>query len=223
MKKGQYCYAKYSKEMCDWIKDNYKGKSNIQLAKELSKKFNIETNNRNLRSLKTRIKNREGFVFEYVPNEGRFEKGITSWNKGTKGVMKANKTSYKKGNETWNTLRVGTEKIDGDGYVYVKIGDPNKWKAKHRIIWEEHYGKIPKGYKLIFLDNNKLNVTLENLAIVSDSEEIGLNKRGFRFKQKHLTETGLMIVRTRAKALEKERKMINESVSKMELYNSRIR
>ena len=38
-----------------------------------------------------------------ISNKGSFKKGLTPWNKGTKGVMKVNKTSFKKGVLPWNT------------------------------------------------------------------------------------------------------------------------
>ena len=34
-------------------------------------------------------------------SKGQFKKGETPWNKGTKGVMKENKTSFKKEDTPW--------------------------------------------------------------------------------------------------------------------------
>ena len=57
--------------------------------------------------------------------------------------MRSNRTSFKKGNRPKNYLPVGSESIDVDGYVKVKIQDPSKWELKHRIIWSERFGEVP--------------------------------------------------------------------------------
>jgi hypothetical protein len=39
-----------------------------------------------------------------------------------------------------------------------------------RLIWEQHNGTIPAGHKIIYLDGNRNNLTLKNLACLSHSE-----------------------------------------------------
>ena len=53
------------------------------------------------------------------------------------------------------------------GYVEIKVKQPSVWKFKHIYIWEQAYGKLPKGYVLLFKDGNKLNCSLDNLLLVS--------------------------------------------------------
>ena len=36
----------------------------------------------------------------------------------------------------------------------VKVAEPNKWDLKSRVVYREHYGKIPDGYTIIYLDGN---------------------------------------------------------------------
>ena len=38
---------------------------------------------------------------------------------------------------------------------------------KHRWVWEQAHGKIPKGYIIAFRDGNKQNCALENLQMMS--------------------------------------------------------
>lgn len=59
---------------------------------------------------------------------------------------------------------------------FVKVGkgvpgaDRYGWKPKHIILWEKYKGKIPEGHKLIFIDGNRENCTIENLTLVTKSQ-----------------------------------------------------
>ena len=50
----------------------------------------------------------------------------------------------------------------------------------HRVIWEEHYGSIPKGYIVHHKDGNKLNNSIDNLELLTNEEHTSLHKMGFR-------------------------------------------
>lgn len=124
---------------------------------------------------------------------GRFEKGNTSWNKGTKGLTSANKTSFKKGSMPPNYKPVGSERITVDGYTEVKVKDPNKWRLKQQIIWEKYNGEIPKGSTIIFADGNKFNFDIENLLLVTRKQLLTLNRYGLIKQDAELTKTGINI------------------------------
>jgi len=133
----------------------------------------------------------QNFFREFVPGHTykeiqaefckRFNKPITL-NQVT-GYLKRNSlknglnSRFKKGNIPQNCKPVGTERLDRDGYVEIKISDPNKWQLKHRYLWEKENGKIPKGMVLIFKDNNKLNIDLDNLILISRAENMKINSR----------------------------------------------
>lgn len=138
----------------------------------------------------------------------RFPKGHVPANKGKKGIsypgMKA--TQFKKGHKPWNYKPVGTERINTDGYVDVKIADPNKWKAKHVLIWEEANGPVPRGYVLIFADGNKLNVALDNLLLVSRKQLAIINKCGLISGDAELTKAGVVVADVLLKIGERKRK-----------------
>ena len=108
--------------------------------------------------------------------KGQFKKGSIPHNKGKKlsEEMKAKlaKTMFKSGNRPHNTLEVGAETQDKDGYVMVKIAEPNVWKLKHHIAYGE---PVPTGHKLIFIDGNKYNFERENLKLISDADLMRLN------------------------------------------------
>ena len=46
----------------------------------------------------------------------------------------------------------------------------------HRYLYELHHGEIPKGHHVIFLDQNKMNFSLDNLMAVSRADMAKINK-----------------------------------------------
>lgn len=57
------------------------------------------------------------------------------------------------------------------GYVEVKVAEPNKWRLKHRFVWEEAHGPIPPGHNIQFRDGNRQNLSLGNLYMISRAEQ----------------------------------------------------
>lgn len=106
----------------------------------------------------------------------RFQKGIIPANKGKKMdpavYAKCSRTMFKKGQIPTNHRPVGSERVNVDGYIEIKVAEPNKWKLKHRVIWEQNNGPIPKGYNIQFKDSNPLNVCIDNLYIISRAEQM---------------------------------------------------
>jgi|SRR5688572_2703484 len=110
---------------------------------------------------------------------GQFEKGGEPWNAGTKGVMKPNSGNFRKGNKPQTWVPVGTETNETkDGYWKVKVANPRTWKFKHRLLWEQHHGKIPRGKIVVFCDGNKDNITIGNLQLIDRGTLAQYNKRG---------------------------------------------
>ena len=67
-----------------------------------------------------------------------------------------------------------------DGYLWIKVkevegANKKNWIQKHRYVWEKHNGKVPKGYKIVFLDGNCLNCDISNLDCVPVSIQMSLN------------------------------------------------
>ncbi|MEE3344592.1 MAG: HNH endonuclease [Bacilli bacterium] len=199
---------KYSEEEDDFLKNNVKGISIKELTNMFNKKFNYNLSVSAIENRKTKLKIKSGI------NPGRFKKGNTPFNKGMKwdeylpkkSQIKCSKTSYKKGNIPTNYKKVGSEKINNDGYVVIKTKDPNEWELKHRYLYKKNKGDIPKGYKIIFADGNKKNFDLNNLIMVSNGEEMMMNKFKLFSKDKDITKTGTLI----AKLIVKGSKLKNE-------------
>lgn len=89
-------------------------------------------------------------------------------------VMK--KGWFKKGHIPHNTLEVGAKVKDSDGYWKIKIAQPDKWEYIHRLIWENAYGKLDRQTPVIFLNQNKDDLRLENLAVVDRADLCTVNK-----------------------------------------------
>lgn len=92
-------------------------------------------------------------------------------------------------------FKVGAESKDRNGYIKVKVAEPNVWELKHRMIWEKVNGKVPEGYNLLFADKNKSNTSLDNLLLVSVQELMMMTKFNLIKTNKELTVTGLNIAR----------------------------
>lgn len=114
---------------------------------------------------------------------GEYKKGATPWNKGTVGLMKANKTSFKKGQKPSNYM--GGYKMCKDG-IYVRCGNKTykygklkvgKYESLARHNWKEKFGEIPKGMIIWHKDGDIYNNEIENLEIITRAENIGRNKQ----------------------------------------------
>lgn len=106
----------------------------------------------------------------------RFSKGHTPTNKGQKMqehvYKRAKATMFKKGHVPVNHVSIGYERVTRDGYIEVKVAEPNKFVLKHRRIWEQANGVIPAGCNVQFRDGNRQNYSLENLYLISRSEQL---------------------------------------------------
>lgn len=106
----------------------------------------------------------------------RFKKGSIPPNKGKKMspevYEKVKETMFKKGNSPVNHREVGSERINVDGYIEIKVAEPNRWRLKHRLIWEQHNGIIPEGCNVQFKNHNTLDCRIENLYLISKSEQM---------------------------------------------------
>jgi len=56
---------------------------------------------------------------------------------------------------------------------YFKRGN----KSLHRMIWQKHFGNIPKGHHIHHIDFNKLNNSIENLQCLTHKEHLSLHMK----------------------------------------------
>lgn len=171
---------KYSQEFIDKILADYPHMSTHDVAVKhgltMSKVHNI--------ACKRKVKKTPEYMAEMLARTNknllesgkahRYKKGDVSWNKG-KYMRMSIATEFKKGQKPHNYKPVGSERITVDGYLERKVADPKKWKGLHIILWEEVNGPVPPRHKVIFLDNNKLNVSIDNLLCVSNEDAMRRN------------------------------------------------
>lgn len=122
-----------------------------------------------------------------------FKAGRVPFNKGQKGLGGWEPTQFKKGNRPHNYKPVGTERVNGEGYVDVKVADPSKWRSKHIIVWERENGNVPQGHVVIFGDGDRSNIVLENLILISRKQLVVLNKNGLIQNDADITRTGIIV------------------------------
>lgn len=177
---------KYTKEQKDFICNNVKGRTSIELTQLVNKHFGLNLGVNQIRAYMKNHGLKNGLNMQFKP-------GNASFNKGKKYPGQTNKTSFKKGNKPINYRPVGSERVNVDGYIEIKVADSNKWRLKHRVIWEEANGPIPRGHALIFADSDKLNVSLDNLILVSRSQLARLNQNHLITNDAELTKTGIIL------------------------------
>lgn len=195
--------TKWTDEVIQFMIENYQGKDNIELAELLNKRFNLNTNGDRVSNVKANLKRRKGINLNTGINKGCIKKGNVPFNKGKKmskeQYNKCKNTMFKKGNIPANHRPIGSERITVDGIVEIKIAEPNKWKAKARVIYEKEFGTIPEGYIIIYLDGNKQNLEPNNLKAISRKENLIMNHNKLRYNNKETTETALTLAKLMSK------------------------
>lgn len=198
---------RYSEEQKKFIIDNNYGKYSKELAEMFNQQFDTNITANEIKWFRKNHKLNSGLT-------GQFQKGNISHNKGKKqseymtkqAIERTKATRFKKGNRPSNYRPVGSERITKDGYIEVKVADPNKWETKNKIVYKQHFGDIPKGYNVIYADGNKLNNDINNLILVSNSELLIANRNHLIYNNKELTESGILI----SKVIDKTNKVKNE-------------
>lgn len=172
-----------------------------EIADFMTKKFEHEFTINQIKNAVNRYKLNTGF-------NGQFKKGNVPANKGLKGICApgCEKSWFKKGNKPINWRPVGSERISVDGYIEVKVAEPNIWRLKHQVVWENHNGKVPKGYTLIFGDGNRKNLDINNLVVISRKQLLIMNNNKLIKNNVNLTKTGVVIADLISKINEKKQR-----------------
>lgn len=198
---------RFTAEQKEFLVNNNYLKTAPELANMFNNKFNSNIPPKEIINFRRRNKLKCGLT-------GRFEKDSIPHNKGKtwndymskQSQLNSMKTTFKKGSIPSNHRNIGEERINQGGYIEIKISEPNTWKLKHRYIYEQHYGLIPKNYKVIFLDGNKNNFDISNLKAITQAEELIMNSLKLRYEDKELTESAYIIAQIESK----RRKIVNE-------------
>ena len=204
---------KWTEEELNFLRENYP-------IYEINKLLVVFNNHFNLNVSKGQLK---GILNKYKIKCGRssqWQKGQEAWNKGKtwddymskEGQANSRKTTFKNGDLPSNTVPVGTEGLY-KGYIVVKTDDCNcansrdRWKFKHRLIYEEAYGPIPEDHAVIFADGNNRNFDLNNLILVSNHELLMMNGNKLIYKgNADATRCGVTLSKLMIKERERAKK-----------------
>lgn len=195
MRKPHY----FAKEEIAYLREIAPGRTTKEMTEMFNQHFGLSLVAQQIKSARANYKIRSGL-------DMKFQKGKASWNKGMKGIdlsgENGKKTQFKKGNIPSGHRPVGSERVSRDGYVELKVAEPNKWKHKHVYLWEQVHGPIPEKHVIFFLDQNKKNAVLENLRLLSRRELVLVNKMGLLSNDPQLNQAVLNLAKLRAKEIE---------------------
>ena len=188
----------WSEEEDNFLRKNIKGRLCNELQIMLKNEFDITVTPKQISSHIKRLGLTSGV-------NTRFKKGLEAHNKGKRMEIevysKCAPTMFKPGRKPNNVDSIGTEKMAADGYVWVKIDDKPKvpkvvnWKQKHRIVWEQWHGPIPEGHMIIFLDGDHENFDIDNLDIITKSENLIMNRKGLYKSDRDVTKSGVQLAK----------------------------
>lgn len=177
---------RFSPEQIEYLKENYSHALNQDLADYFGCCIHSVEN----RGFRLGLKKDAAFLSEVFrknmerpDHPGRkhwIKKGTLPPNKGKKqteymtpeAIERTKATRFQKGAKSRNYKPIGYERVNVYGYIEVKTADPNKFELKHRVIWRQKNGKIPRGYNIQFRDGDRQNCSIENLYIISRSEQL---------------------------------------------------
>ncbi len=181
-----------TKDQDEFLRENIKGKTRVEVTLLINKAFGSNFKASQIDAYCRRKSIKSGL-------DCRFKKGQIPANKGKKMSQeqkdKIKHTFFKKGNIPQNYKPVGSERINVYGYTEIKIEDPNVWVLKHRLIYEKEVGQIPKDCTVLFLDGNKQNFDIENLALVQRRELVRLNQKHLISDDKDITKAELNCIK----------------------------
>lgn len=181
---------KYTVEMDKFIRSNYLLPA-TELAQAFNKTFGTNRSGQQLHGARKARGLKTG-------RTGRFYKGQPR--PAGSGATGATSTSFKKGHTPHNAASIGSETTTKDGYIKVKIAEPNKWEFKHRLNWETVHGQPPANLVFWFLDQDKTNCDIDNLSLIPRALQIRYNQLKLAGYDETSQETLKLIAQIRHRA-----------------------
>ena len=202
--------SKYPEGMEKYIRGIAKGKEAGEIAREVSEHFGIEFSISQCKAYKDNHNIISGL-------DCRFKKGHVPANKGKKmspeQYEKCKATMFHKGNVPANHMEVGEYTHTTDGYLVRKVKEDGTQKERfelvHRKVWEEHYGSIPEGKMVSFLDGNKDNCDIDNLVLIDNKENLELNRSNLRFFNAEFTKAGIAVAKVKIAVRQRRGKKVH--------------
>lgn len=149
--------------------------------------------------------------------DGRFQKGNAPRNQESlpKMIEAGIATRFKKGRIPHTAKPDGYERVDRDGYVMIRISEPNPWTGaasrmihKHRWLWEKANGPVPDGHRLKCLDGDRTNCDPANWEAIPaglSPRLNGIHGRGYDAAPAELKPTIMAIAKLAHRSSEARR------------------
>lgn len=187
---------KYPQGLEEYVREIAEGRKVDEISRMVEERFGIDFPANVCRA----YKKNHGIVSGV---DCRFEKGSIPANKGKKmseeQYQKCKGTMFKKGNIPANHMAIGEYTHTTDGYLVRKVKEDGiqreRFEFVHRATWEEHYGPIPEGKMVSFLDGDKDNCSIENLVLIDNETNLEMNRSRLRFEEAELTKLGVNLAR----------------------------
>lgn len=184
----------------EYIQEVAPGRSIYEITDLVNNRFGTSFTAKQIHAYKKNHKIRSG-------TDGRFKKGQKSWSKGKtwdeimskEGQEHSRATCFKRGNVPWNgNVPIGYRRKTDEGYWIEKVrttGDTmwDRYEFCHRIIWERENGPIPDDSCVIFLDGDKDNLSIENLALITKDLNRELNYNRLRFNDAEIQKSAIIL------------------------------
>ena len=172
-----------------FIRENVKGTGYQAMADMVNERFGTSFTKKQMKAYYARNKLNSGLT-------GQFQKGNVPATKGKtwaeymspEGQANSRKTQFKKGHIPHNGgLPIGTLRIrrehesrGGKPYYWEKVAQPNVWRMRHVLVWEEHNGPVPDGQMVTFANGDTLNCDISNLILETRAQHAVKNFKGLR-------------------------------------------
>ena len=189
-------------EQAEYLISIIPGRSSKECMEMINEKYGLHLTLAQIRGWKKNHKTPSGYDTKFRPGE-------KSWITGKKFPGRTNSGCWVKGHVATNARQIGDVQKHG-GYWEIKVQDGHaneNWVPLHRYIYEQVYGKIPEGYKILFLDRNTDNLEPDNLVCVSAGElNVANHRYGLMVDQPELNRAILSAARLQIKISEKGKK-----------------
>ena len=187
---GKHIEHQYTKEEDNFLRENSPLMSRKDLASAFNERFgtNIKAQTINVRCCL------KGWA---ASDNGQFKKGSVPWEKSvskeyflSRRKAAGNAHTFPKGHIPHNTRPIGAERISCKGELLVKTDDG--WKAKRQLTWEENYGEIPKGMRVISVNGDINDTNIQNLRLIDNNTQLMLMTNNWNKSGSEIFDAGVM-------------------------------
>jgi len=202
------CRTMWPPKRVEWLRAYAPGHNIYEIIDEFERLYGVRLTKCSMKNAKLRYGAKSG------TDVGQFQKGQEPPNKGKtwdelgfseQARENMRRGQFKKGNMPHNAVDkpVGTERVDADGYVLVKVAErPSRqdcndnWRLKHNVVWEEANGTpVPPHTMVVFADHDNRNMDPGNLVLVPRPLWATMNRMRLPYYDRESLEAAMNVAR----------------------------